>query len=83
MSLEFLIYWLMIWRSDCWNTLLVITEIPRGSERIKLTKTSDLVFLNCLLMLATWIAEFFMKLLLLLLLIRTITCFLEGPLVVI
>ena len=34
-------------------------------------------------MLTTWVAEFFMKLLLFLLLIGIITCFLEGPLVVI
>ena len=42
-----------------------------------------MAFYNCLLILVTWRAKFFMKILLFLLLIRTIICFLEGLLVVI
>ena len=31
-SLEFLVYWLIIYRSDCWETLLVMMVMPRGSD---------------------------------------------------
>ena len=34
MSSEFLTYWSIIWRLDYNNTLLIIIDIPRGSEQI-------------------------------------------------
>ena len=54
-----------------------------ASDCIKSTRTSNLAFLNNQLILATWSELFFMNLLMLLLLIEIMTCFLDGPLVVI
>ena len=34
MSLEFLTYWSMIYRSNCWETLLVIIVMPNGSDQM-------------------------------------------------
>jgi len=76
-------YCSMICRSDWRNTLLVITVIPKGSEWIKSTRTSDFVFLRALLMLVIWVEGFFMNLALLSLPIGMIICFLEGLFMVI
>ena len=53
------------------------------SAWMKLTRTSDLVFHSKQLMLAIWSELFSMNFFMLLLLIGIITCFWEGPLVVI
>ena len=66
----------MISKSDWRDTLLVTIIIPKGSEQMKFTRTSDFTFLRDLLMLDTCTEEFFMKL-------EMMTCFLEGPFVVI
>ena len=50
---------------------------------MKSTRISDFVFLRDLLMLVMCNEEFFMKLEMLSLLIEMMTCFLEGPFVVI
>jgi len=70
-------------KSDCNATLLVITVIPIWSDQMKSTKTSNFTFLNDLLMLVTWRELFFVNFVIFLLLIGMITCFLDGPLVVI
>ena len=80
---KFLTYFSMVKRLELSETLLVTTIIPRESEQMKSTETSDLVLLKFLLRLATWIEEFFMNLLMLTFAIGMITYFLEGPLVVI
>ena len=80
---KFLTYFSMVKRLELSETLLVTTIIPRESEQMKSTETSDLVLLKFLLRLATWIKEFFMNLLMLTFAIGMITYFLEGPLVVI
>jgi len=59
----------MICRSDYRETLLVIAVIPKGSDQMKSTKTSDFTFLSALLMLVICIEEFFMNFILLSLLI--------------
>ena len=82
-SSDFFMYWLMIWRSDWIATLLVMITRPMGLDLMKSTATSDLAFLRSLLILVTWNAEFLMNKLLLLLLMGTITYFLDGPFVVI
>ena len=74
---------MIIWRSDCRETLLVTTVMLRESEWMKSTKISDFAFFKDLLMLVMWVAEFLMNLALLSLLIGIITCFLEGPFVII
>ena len=81
--LEFLMYCSIICRSDCRETLLVTAVMPKGSDQMKSTRTSDFAFLSALLMLVTCIEEFFMNFILLLLLIVIITCFLDGPFIVI
>ena len=83
MSSDFFMYWLIIWRSDILATLLVTITRPMGSDLMKSTTTSSLTFLRSLLILATWNTEFLMNELLLSLLIEMITCFLDGPFVVI
>ena len=80
---KFLTYFSMVKRLELSETLLVTTIIPRESEQMKSTETSDLVLLKFLLRLATWIEEFFMNLLMLTFAIGMIIYFLEGPLVVI
>ena len=44
----------MTCKSDEDVTLHVTTIMPKGSEQIKSTKTSDLIFLKALLMLNIW-----------------------------
>ena len=83
MSSEFLMYYSIIWKSDWREILLVTTMIPRKSKQMKSTRISNFTFLRALLMLATCIEEFFMNLILLSLLMGIITCFLEGPFIVI
>jgi len=73
----------MIYKSDWRDTLLVTIIIPKGSKQIKSTRTSDFVFLRNLLMLETYNKEFFMKLEILSLSMGMMTCFIEGPFVVI
>ena len=80
---KFLTYFSMVKRLELSETLLVTTIIPRESEQMKSTETSDLALLKFLLRLAIWIEEFFMNLLILTFAIGMITYFLEGPLVVI
>ena len=76
-------YCSIIYRSNCRETLLVTTVMPKGSDWMKFTRTSDFAFLSVLLMLATCIKEFFMNFILLSLLIGIIICFLDGPFIVI
>jgi len=83
MSLELLTYFSMIYESDWRDTLLVTIIIPKGSEQIKSTRTSDFAFLRDLLMLETCNKEFFMKLEILSLSMGMMTCFLKGLFVVI
>ena len=73
----------MISKSDWRDTLLVTIIIPKGSEQMKFTRTSDFTFLRDLLMLDTCTEEFFMKLEMLSLPMGMMTCFLKGPFVVI
>ena len=73
----------MISKFDGNNTLLVTTVIPSRSEQMKSTRTSDFAFLRFLLRLVIWIEEFFINLMIFSLPIRIMTCFLDGPLVVI
>ena len=70
-------------RSDGCETLSVTTVIPTGSERMKSAETSDFIFLRFLLKLMTWVAEFFINLTMLSLLIGMMICLCDGPLVVI
>ena len=72
----------MVWRSNGAAILLVIIMIPDWSNYIKSAMTSDLIFLNALLILAICIIESFINFVLLLLLIETMTCFLNGPFIV-
>jgi len=64
-------------------TLHMTTIMLKGSEQMKLTETSDLMFLKALLMLDMWWLLFFMNFIILSLFIGTIICFLDEPLVVI
>ena len=64
-------------------TLLVTTIMPDCSDWIKSTNTSDFTFFKALLMLETYNKLFFMNLALLSPFIGMMTCFLDGPLVVI
>ena len=73
----------MISKSDWRDTLLVIIVIPKELEQMKSIKISDFAFLRDLLMLDTYTKKFFMKLEMLLLSMEIMTCFLEGPFVVI
>lgn len=57
--------------------------IPRGSKWMKSTKTLDLMFLKALLILEMWRLLFFINFKILSPFIGTITCFLDGLLVVI
>ena len=50
---KFLTYFSMVKRLELSETLLVTTIIPRESEQMKSTETSDLVLLKFLLRLAT------------------------------
>ena len=79
----FFMYCSMICKSDCVAILLVTTIIPKRSNQIKSTRTLDFTFLSNLFMLATCKELFFMNFELFSLLIGIITCFLDGPLVVI
>ena len=79
----FLTYCLMICKSNCKETLLVTTIIPKGSDQMKSMKISDFVFLRDLFMLATWMEEFFMNFMLFLLLMVITTCFFDSSFVII
>ena len=83
MSLELLMYFSMICKSDWRDTLLVTIVIPKGLEWIKSTRTSDFAFLRDLLILETCNEEFFMKLEMLSLFMGMMTYFLKGSFVVI
>ena len=83
MSLELLMYFSMICKSDWRDTLLVTIVIPKGLEWIKSTRISDFAFLRDLLILETCNEEFFMKLEILSLFMGMMTCFLKGSFVVI
>ena len=73
----------MTCRSDEDVTLHVTTIMPKGSEQMKLTKTSDLMFLKTLLIFDIWWLLSFMNFIILSPFIGIIICFLDGPLVVI
>jgi len=73
----------MTYKLDEDVTLYVTTIMLKGSEQMKSTKTSDLMFLKALLILDIWWLLFFINFIILFLFIRTIICFLDGPLVVI
>ena len=81
--LEFLIYFLIIWRSRGDVTLLVTIVTYKSSEWIKSTLISDLMLCNNPLILVTWLLLFYMNFNLLSLLIGIIICFLNGLFVVI
>ena len=83
MSFVFFMYLLMVWRLRAPVTLLVMMTTLLFSMWIKSAITSDLMFFNALLMLVTCTLESFMNLLALSKFIGTITCFLDGLLVVI
>ena len=50
MSSDLFMYWLIVWRLDWLATLLVTITGPIGSDLMKSTAISDLVFLKSLLM---------------------------------
>ena len=77
MWLVFFMYFLIISRSREDTTLLVTIITPSCSEQIKSTLMSNLMLCNDLLMLVTWSLLSSMNLVLLLLLIGTITYFLD------
>jgi len=63
-------------------TLLVMMIMPLESSQMKLTITSILMFFKVLFMLVMWTLLFSIKFLLLALFMRTMTYFLDRPLVV-
>ena len=81
-QLVLLTYFLMVWRSRGQITLFVIIVISDYSWWIKLIMISDLMFFKALFKLVIWLLLFFIKLVLLSLFIGTMTCFLDGPFIV-
>jgi len=73
----------MTCKSDEDVTLHMTTIMPKRSEQMKSTEISDLMFLKALLIFDIWWLLSFMNFIILSPLIRTIICFLDGPLVVI
>ena len=78
---ELLTYFLISWRLEPEETLLVVMTIPLSSTQMKLAIVLDLIVLKAQLMLMTCELEFLMNSLVILLFIGMITCFLEGSLV--
>jgi len=79
---KFFTYFSMMFKSDIVATLLVITTISLMLDQIKSTETSDLIPLRSLLILATCTFNYIITLSILFVPIRMMTCFLEGPFVV-
>ena len=82
-SLMFLIYLLIVLRFKVDTILLIVITNPLWSAQIKLAIISDLIFLSFLLILATCLLDRTINLLQLIKFMRTITCFLDGPFIVI
>ena len=80
---EFFIYFSMACKSRALATLLVVITNPLFSIQMKSAMTSDLMFFSALLILVTWVLKSFIKLLVLVVFIGTITCFHNSLLVVI
>jgi len=81
-SFSFLMYFYIILRSDEKAILLVFITIPLLSECMKLTEILDLIFLNCLLILAMCVFDYTITLSTLFDPIYITICFLERCLVV-
>ena len=79
----FLMYFLMILRSELDATLLVIIEKPLLSAQMKFAMTSDLISLSAILIFAMCLLNKTMILVALSELIRTKTCLSDKPFVVI
>jgi len=78
-----LIYFSIMLKSEVATALLVVMIIPLLSKQMKLANTSDFISFRSLLMFEIWIFVWKMITLELFLLISMITCFLEGPWMVI
>ena len=79
---EFLTYFSISCRSDPEETLLVVIIISLLSTRMKSAIVLDLIVFRTQLILVMYKLEFLMNSFAISLFIGTITCFLEGPLVV-
>ena len=79
---KLLIYFSIVWKSNRLAILLVVMIIPLLSIQIKSAITFNLIFFRALLMFMIWVLKSLMKLLMLLMFMRMMTCFCDGPLVV-
>ena len=80
---KFLKYPSISWRSERLAILLVEMTMSLLSIQMKSAMIFDLMFLRALLILITWVLEFFRNFLILLMFIGTMTCLCNDPFVVI
>ena len=83
MLFESLRYFSIMLRSDEMATLLVVNSNSLLSEQMKSTETSNLTLFKSQLIFETWVLALAIILKMLLVLMDTMTCFLDRPFMVI